>query len=175
MGEFFLKAAITAAMTQLGKDPRTIFVGQNVCYPGHVVYETLQGVPEAQRLEVPVVENTQMGLCTGLALAGYLSICIFPRMDFMLLAMDQLVNHLDKLEEMSRGQFRPKVIIRTMLGNTEPLHPGPQHCQDYTGALRLMLKHCAVFAPRTVGGLNHSYGFAEINDISTIIVEPAYR
>lgn len=162
-------------MTKLAQNPKAIFVGQNVCYPGHVIYETVKNIPANQCLEVPVFENTQMGLCTGLALAGYLPICIFPRMDFMLLAMDQLVNHLDKLSEMSQGQFRPKVIVRTMLGNTEPLHPGPQHCQDYTEVLRLMLKNAAVYAPKTIAGIQQSYFAAEMNDIPTIVVEPAYR
>ena len=167
--------ACTAAMRELAQDPRTIFVGQNVLYPGHVVYQTVEGIPEAQRLEVPVFENTQMGLCTGLALAGYLPICIFPRMDFMLLAMDQLVNHLDKLGEMSQGQFRPKVIVRTMLGNTAPLHPGPQHCQDHTEALRLMLKNTPVLTPQTPEGVRQAYQRALAWDGPSVVVEPAYR
>lgn len=162
-------------MRWLAQDPRTIFVGQNVCYPGHVVYETVKDIPDARRLEVPVFENTQMGICTGLALAGYIPICIFPRMDFMLLAMDQLVNHLDKLCEMSCGQFKPKVIVRTMLGNTEPLHPGPQHCQDYTYPLGYMLKNTPVFKIRRLDKVQHVYEQAMAWSGPSVVVEPAYR
>lgn len=170
-----MKGAVTEAMLWLAQDPRTIFVGQNVLYPGHVVYQTVQGIPESQRLEMPVAEALQMGLCTGLALAGYLPVCIFPRMDFMLLAMDQLVNHLDKLDEMSQGQFKPKVIVRTMLGNTEPLHPGPQHCQDYSQALNLMLKHTPVFRPETPESIRRIYQRAMAWDGPSVVVEPAFR
>jgi pyruvate/2-oxoglutarate/acetoin dehydrogenase E1 component len=73
-------------------------------------------------------------------LEGYIPVCVYPRIDFMLLACNQLVNHLDKMEG-----FRPKVIIRTAVGSTKPLNPGPQHTQDHTEAFSLMLKNIPVF------------------------------
>jgi pyruvate/2-oxoglutarate/acetoin dehydrogenase E1 component len=80
-----------------------------------------------------------MGFCTGLALEGYIPVCVYPRIDFMLLAANQLVNHLDKMEG-----FKPKVIIRTAVGSKSPLNPGPQHTQDHTSAFSLMLKNIPV-------------------------------
>lgn len=127
------------AMLMLAENKRTLFVGQNVLYSGAATYEALEGVPEEQRIEFPVAEELQLGFCTGLSLQGFLPVCIYPRMDFMMRAMDQLVNHLDKLETMSRGQFRSKVIIRTKVGSKKPLDAGPQHTQNHTWAIIKML------------------------------------
>ena len=143
MGSTFL-AETRKAMAMLAADPRVIFLGQQVAYSGHAVFESLQDVPAERRLEVPVFEDTQTGMATGLALAGFLPVSIYPRLDFLVLGLNQLVNHLDKLPLMSCGQFTPKVILRTMVGGTKPLDPGPQHSQDHIEALRLMLKTVTV-------------------------------
>ena len=116
------KTAVNAAMLMLAMDERTVFVGQSVRYDGAAIYHSLEGIPIHKRVEFPVVENLQLGYCTGLSLAGKLPICIYPRMDFMLLAMDALVNHLDKLPAFG---WKPKVIIRARVGQRKPLDAGP--------------------------------------------------
>ena len=125
---------LTVAMTKLAEHPKTLFVGQNMRYDGQRMHASFEGVPMERRIEMPVCEDLQMGFCTGLALEGYIPVCVFPRIDFMLLAANQLVNHLDKIEG-----FKPKVIIRTAVGCTKPLNPGPQHTQNHIEAFRLML------------------------------------
>lgn len=140
--ETFYRQKIREAMEILGKNPRTIFIGQTVGYPGSkFTYGTLDKIPIEKRIELPIMEEVQMGMSIGLALGGYIPISIYPRMDFVLLAMNQLVNHLDKLYEMSQGQINPQVIIRTTVGCITPLHPGPQHSQDHTSALENALKN----------------------------------
>ena len=138
------KDNLTEAMTWLGEQADTLFIGQGVCYDGHAMFHTLEGVPMEKRVELPVMEEAQLGMCIGLALQGFVPVCIFPRMDFLMLAMNQLVNHLDKIAEMSHGEFNPKVIIRTAVGATTPLYPGPQHCSDYTEGLEAMLGYVSV-------------------------------
>ena len=85
-----------------------------------------------KKLELPVFEDAQMGMSIGLALNGYVPITCYPRFDFLILAMNQLVNHLDKIRKMSRNEMKPKVIIRTSIGSKIPLDGGPQHTQNYT-------------------------------------------
>ena len=63
-------------------------------------------------------------------------VSLFPRWNFLLCAMSQLVNHLDKLQAMSNGGYRAKAIVRTGIGSERPLHPQQQHVGDYTEALR---------------------------------------
>ena len=136
---------IVNAMTALGADKRTIFIGQSVRYPGHAMFGTLEKVPMSKRIELPVFEEVQMGMSTGLSLEGYIPVSIYPRMDFLIIAVNQLVNHLDKIEEMSHGRFKPRVIIRTMVGSKIPLDGGPQHTQDHTEALRCLLTNVNIF------------------------------
>ena len=131
---------LTDAMTLLGAQPKAIFLGQNVAYDGNVMFKHFANVPMEQRLELPVTEEMQMGMATGLALQGYLPISMHPRFDFLLLAVNQLVNHLDKLPACSDGQWQPKVIIRTKIGSKWPLDAGPQHTQDLTESFRLLLE-----------------------------------
>ncbi len=128
------------AMKLLSDNPDVIFLGQSVAYSGNAIYRTLENIPSERRIELPIAEDMQMGMSIGLALEGYIPVSIFPRFDFLLLATNQLVNHLDKIVEMSNGQYSAKVIIRTAIGSINPLYPGPQHCQDYTDAFRLLLK-----------------------------------
>ena len=58
-------------------------------------------VNKIKKLELPVTEEMQMGMTIGLLMNGYIPVSIFPRWNFMLLAINQLVNHLDKLHIMN--------------------------------------------------------------------------
>lgn len=134
---------LTEAMNMLASEPNTIFIGQSVAYPGQAMHQSLAQVPMERRLEFPVAEDFQMGYSIGLALTGKLPITIYPRFDFLILALNQLVNHLDKAAEL--GWPPCKVIIRTAVGSKRPVDAGPQHTQDHTRALSLMLQSVRVY------------------------------
>jgi len=139
------KKELIRAMDYLAQDERSIFLGQSVLWPGNSIHGTLVNVPEDKKMEMPVFEETQLGLSTGLALAGFVPITIFPRFNFLLLAMNQLVNHLDKFPTITRGAVRPRVIIRTSIGSVRPLFPGYQHAGDYTDAFKALgLEHVEI-------------------------------
>ncbi len=97
-----------------------------------------------KKIELPVFEDVQMGLSTGLALQGFIPITCYPRFDFLILAMNQLVNHLDKIRHMSFNEFKPRVIIRTSVGSKKPLDGGVQHTQNYTKMFRDVLTEVEV-------------------------------
>jgi len=92
-------------------------------------------------------------------------------MDFLILALNQLVNHLDKFEAMSRGDFRPKVIIRTAIGAKSPLDAGPQHTQDHTEALRHLLTNVDVVKLEEAEQIVPAYKRAYHSERSTILIE----
>jgi pyruvate/2-oxoglutarate/acetoin dehydrogenase E1 component len=163
------KEELICAMGMLAQHEKTVFVGQSVRYGGQAMYPTLRDVPMEKRIEMPVVEDFQMGFCTGLALEGFIPVCIFPRIDFMLLAANQLVNHLDKIPMM--GGYRPKVIIRTAVGSRSPMNPGPQHTQDHTQAFYKMLHTVEVVTVPRAEVVMPSYLFAMDHGRSVIIVE----
>ena len=129
---------ICRAMKALSLNPKTIFLGQQVGVTDF--YGTLGGIPLNQRREMPVAEELQTGMAIGLALEGFVPVSIYQRMDFLPRACDQLVNHLDKIKELSQGIFNPKVIIRTTIGSKSPLDTGLQHSQDLTDMFKAGLK-----------------------------------
>ena len=133
------KDELVRSMDWLAKKKDTIFLGQSVKYSGNAIFNTLKTVPKNKKLETPVFEEMQMGISTGLALEGYIPITCYPRFDFLLLACNQLVNHLDKINYMSNGKMTPKVIIRTSIGAKKPLDGGIQHTQDHTKAFKILL------------------------------------
>ena len=145
----------------------SLFVGQSVKFGGQKMFQTLSGVPDYQRIEMPIAEDMQAGFCTGLAMAGMLPICIFPRIDFALLALNQLVNHLDKMQD------QPRVIIRTAIGAKYPLNAGLQHTQDHVRGFRNLLCSIPVYRLEEVDEIVPTYERALNRDGATILVEYA--
>jgi pyruvate/2-oxoglutarate/acetoin dehydrogenase E1 component len=156
---------------QLLANEGAIFLGQNVAYDGSAMYHDFDNVPMNKRIELPVCEELQMGMCTGLALQGFLPVSIYPRLDFLLLAINQLINHLDKIKLMSNGQFNPKIIIRTKIGKTKPLNAGPQHTQDHTKALTLMCTNIVVEKITRISQVLPTYKSAIKRPQSTLVIE----
>ncbi|MGA2030125.1 MAG: hypothetical protein ABSG87_08645 [Verrucomicrobiota bacterium] len=161
------------AMEFLACDERTIFLGQAVACAGTAMSNTLKNVSREKLLELPVTEEMQMGISTGMALNGLIPVSIYPRWNFLLLAVNQIVNHLDKLPIVSNGGYTPKVIIRTGIGSERPLHPQHQHIGDFTEAFRFMCKTIEVIRLDDPEQITPTYKKAlEREDgRSTIIVE----
>src|SRR3990167_5803048 len=149
-----------------------IFMGQNMRFGGTSMYHMVKHLPENQRIELPVLEEMQMGMSIGMTLEG-LKICsIYPRMDFLILAVNQIVNHADKIRLMSDRQFKLKgLIIRTAVGSTKPLFSGEQHSGDYCEALSLMCKDILVVKLTRAEDIVPIYKMAMNSETPTIIVE----
>ena len=157
------------AMKLLGEDSRTIFLGQGVGNPGTTMSPTFDAVPQDKKIEMPVAEDMQCGMATGMSLQGYIPICVFPRWNFLICATNQLVNHLDRLSLYS--DYRPKVVIRTAVPSKSPFNPGPQHDDNFTAALRLMLRTTDVVTLYNEADIVPQYEKALHSPRSTILVE----
>lgn len=159
------------AMRWLGHQYSTLFLGQAVACPGTAMTGTLQDIDPQKLIEVPVFEDCQLGMSIGLALCGCIPVSIFPRWNFLLLATNQLVLHLDKLPLYS--SYRPKVIIRTAVASREPLDPQIQHYGDFSAAFRLMLKNVEVIDLRHHAEIMPAYrkAYERCDGRSTLIVE----
>jgi pyruvate/2-oxoglutarate/acetoin dehydrogenase E1 component len=136
------KDELTKAMTFLAEKEDTIFIGQQIVYAGNPMSTTLTEVPKEKMIEVPVMEETQMGMSLGLAMTGKSVITFYPRWDFLISATNQLINHLDKFEHMTNKMVN--VIIRVGIGSKDPLDPGIQHRNDYTKEFKSMLQFTKV-------------------------------
>ena len=164
------KLAVNEAMRFLAEQSSVVFVGQSMLFDGAAIYDSMDGVPHELREEMPVAEDFQLGYCIGLSLSGKLPVCIYPRMDFMLLCMNQLVNHLDKLPLFG---WAPKVIIRARAGERFPLDAGPQHTQDHTEAFAKMLITVAISKVQRAEEVLPAYQRALAAPHSTLIIEKA--
>jgi pyruvate/2-oxoglutarate/acetoin dehydrogenase E1 component len=162
---------LVRTMSWLAEQPNALFVGQAVVYEGTAMHRTLRDVPVDRRIEFPVAEGMQLGACTGLALAGFLPISIFPRINFLLEATSQLVQHLDKIVQYSDGGYNPRVIIRTAIATDTPLNPGEQHVSDYTPAFRAMLSTIHVEVLETPNQVMPAYQAAVERKGSSLLIE----
>lgn len=162
---------LKASMDMLAKDPRVVFIGQAVEYAGTAMSNTLKDVPKEKLVEMPVFEDTQMGITLGLALAGYIPVSIYPRWNFLICATNQLVNHVDKITMMS--DYKPRIIIRTGIGSERPLHPQHQHVGDYTDAYKLMCPNINIVRLEEPGQIYEAYSGAYLkkDGKATILVE----
>jgi pyruvate/2-oxoglutarate/acetoin dehydrogenase E1 component len=165
------KDELIRSMEWLSEKEDTIFMGQSVLYSGNAIYNTLNTLPEEKRLELPVFEEIQMGMSTGMALEGLVPISCFPRFDFLLRCMDSLVNHLDKIQEMTEETFKPKVIMRTSIGSTNPLNGGVQHTNGYTEPFKQILTEVGVVLLNEPEEIFPTFESAYERDGSSLIIE----
>ncbi len=160
-------------MDFLGSKKNTIFIGQAVEVPGTAMYNTLNNVPKKKLLELPVAEEMQMGISLGLAMDGNVPISIFPRWNFLLHGINQLINHIDKFKLMAGNKLKPKIIIRTSIGSQRPLHPQYQHTGDFSSAVKKMCTTIEVIKLNKPDEVFSSYkkAYERKDGKNTIIVE----
>ncbi len=167
------KDELVRSMNWLARKKNTIFIGQSVNYTGNAIFNTLKEVNISKKIELPVFEDLQMGISTGMAMEGLVPISCYPRFDFLILAMNQLVNHLDKMQVMSVGIYKPKVIIRVAIGSKKPLNGGVQHTQDYTDVMKKMLTEVNVVLLKNPKNIFDEFKNAYRAQYSSLIIENA--
>ena len=133
------KDALTNAMTELAKKDDIVFIGQQIVYPGNPMSTTLGNVSKDLMIEVPVMEESQMGMSLGMAMAGKFVVTFYPRWDFIICAANQLINHIDKYELMT-GK-KANILIRLGKGSDKPLDPGHQHKGNYFDEFKSLCKN----------------------------------
>lgn len=121
----------------------TIIVGQAVRYKGHAITRQAFFWPEEKRIELPVAEEMQTGIALGMSINGDIVVSIYPRMNFLICAANQILNHLDKWEAM--GCKKPHVILKAVVGSEYPLDPGHQHKADWSHELKTMCENIKVY------------------------------
>lgn len=123
------KDAMIKSMDELASEG-AIFIGYNVKYGDAI--GTLKNVSNDQKIETPVAENLMAGLAIGMSFEGFKPVIYYERHDFMLVAADAIINHIDKIERISHGEFKVPVIIRAVTADAGPFYSGITHSQDFT-------------------------------------------
>ena len=131
--------AIRLGMEELAKQPNTVYLGYNVgC--GSKASGTLKNINEERLFETPLAENLMMSLGIGMSLEKYYPVVYFERFDFVLNAIDSIVNHLNKASKLSNGTFNPACLIRVAVGRRQkPFFSGMTHTQDFSKAMMNMV------------------------------------
>ena len=158
-------------MRYISNNKQVLFIGQSTSVPGNLIHKSLIKVKERQKIELPVFEDAQMGMAIGLSLNGYIPVSCYPRFDFFLLALNQFINHLDKFNEISSKEFSPFVLTRVLVGSKKPIDAGPQHTQNYSNAIKYMLKNINIVELKNKNLIFSSYKKALNEKKSTIFIE----
>jgi pyruvate dehydrogenase E1 component beta subunit len=123
--------AILAAFEYLlDRYPEVFIIGQGLWSPWYVGnsmtdLDKKYGVDRI--IDTPVSESACTGAAVGASLAGMRPIVVHPRIDFMLYAMDAVVNQAAKWSHMVGGQAHPAVTIRGIINRGG--EQGAQHSQ----------------------------------------------
>ena len=165
------KEELIKSMKWLGEKDNTIFLGQATAFSGHAISGTLSDVPKDKLVELPVMEELQMGMSAGLSLEGFIPISIYPRFNFMMLSINQLVNHIDTMREMTKSQLVPRVITRVAVGAKKPLDGGSQHTQDFTESIKNMLTDTVVVELKEPEQIFSAFQDSYYHNGSTVLIE----
>ena len=165
------KDAVNLAMAELSQ-LGAIFIGYNVL-KGDAM-GTLTNVPNEQKIETPVAENLMTGLAIGISFEGFIPVVYFERHDFMLGAMDAIVNHIDKIERISHGQYQVPVIIRAVTADAGPFYSGITHSQDFTELLKASVSF-PVYDPKNGQEVLHAFRTAAKSKRPCIVIERKSR
>jgi hypothetical protein len=161
--------AVTKAMANIGND-NSIFLGYNLGGKFGNAMGTLAGVRDDIKIETPVAENLMGSLALGASLEGFKAVVYYERHDFMLVAADVIGNHISQLERISHGEFKPNVILRTVVADAGPFYSGPTHSQDLTKMFKELVSF-PVLEPRTPEAVLNDYKKAQLTDGPVMVVE----
>lgn len=127
----YWQAINSALAEELDRDDRVILLGEDVGAPGGAFGAThgLQDRFGTERVrDTPISESLIIGTALGAAMTGLRPVAEVMFLDFVTLAMDQLVNQAAKIGYMSGGSYRAPMVIRTLCGAGRST--GPQHGQS---------------------------------------------
>ncbi len=114
----------------LEKYPEVFVIGQGLWSPwyvGNSMTDLDKKFGVERIIDTPVSESACTGAAVGASLSGMRPILVHPRMDFMLYAMDAVVNQAAKWSHMFGGQAHPAVTIRSIINRGG--EQGAQHSQ----------------------------------------------
>src|SRR6516165_11866868 len=112
----YIAAVQEAIRVEMERDPTVVFYGQDVAPSDE---DPLVQAFGRDRVRVsPISETAEIGMAVGLALAGYRPVVELLMAEFMLVAMNQVVNEAPRLRYMSGGRVKVPVVFKAGYGFT---------------------------------------------------------
>lgn len=145
----FVDAVREAADLEMARDANVVVIGLDVDDP-KAIQGTTRGLVErygpGRVFGTPLSEDAMTGAAVGMALAGLRPVHVHIRMDFLLLAMNQIVNVAAKTRAMYGGRASVPMVVRAMIGKS--WGQGAQHSQGLHGMF-MHVPGIKVVAPST--------------------------
>ncbi|MDA1330201.1 MAG: alpha-ketoacid dehydrogenase subunit beta [Chloroflexi bacterium] len=127
-----LGAAIKEGLTEIAvRDPSVLLMAAGIADPSSVYGTTAdigKHIDHKRIIEMPVSENALCGVAIGAALMGKRPVISLHRVEFALLAMEQIVNNAAKAHYISNGRHTVPLVIRMIVGRG--WGQGPEHSQS---------------------------------------------
>ena len=117
----FGEALALATKQAMHQDARVFAYGEGINDPGSFFGSTAglkESFSEARCFDVPNSEDALMGFGIGASLMGYRPLFVNLRIEFLMLAMNQLVNHAARLPAMSGYQYTIPLTVRAIVGKS---------------------------------------------------------
>jgi len=152
----YSEAIREALIQKMREDSRVFVCGIGVPDPKGVFGSTLglqEEFGEKRVFDTPSCENATMAMMIGAAMQGMRPVMVNQRVDFFLLALDQIINHASKWKWMFGGVQRIPLVVRLIVGRG--WGQGPQHSQSMHALFGHIpgLKVVAPVSPRDAKGL----------------------
>jgi acetoin:2,6-dichlorophenolindophenol oxidoreductase subunit beta len=115
----------------LSKYPKVFVIGQGLWSPWYVgatMTDLDRDYGKNRIIDTPVSELATTGAAVGASLGGYRPIVVHPRMDFMVLAIDQIVTQAAKWRHMFGGESSAPITVRAIVNRGG--EQGAQHSQS---------------------------------------------
>jgi pyruvate dehydrogenase E1 component beta subunit len=132
MPELRYREAVGEALAEeMERDESVFLVGQDIgVFQGSfkVTAGLLERFGEKRVRDMPISENTMVGMGVGAAMAGLRPVVEIMTVNFSLLAMDQIVNSAATIHYMFGGAVKVPLVIRMPQGAGHQLGPTHSHC-----------------------------------------------
>ena len=165
----YREAIARALIDSMSGDSKVLIMGESVTDPKGIFGTTLEAATKfpVRVIEAPVSENMLTGACLGLALEGWKPIFVHARCEFLMPAMEQLVNSAAKWRYV---HHRPLTMVaRGLVGRG--WGQGPNHSQAFH-AMFAQLPGLRVLYPVHPSGISHWLEEALTCGWPTMILEP---
>ena len=144
-----LEAIHDALRLEMAADDRVILLGEDIGKEGGVfrVTEGLQDLyGRARVMDTPIAEAGIVGMAAGMAIAELRPVAEIQFMGFLYPAFDQIISHIGRMRNRSRGRFTCPLVIRMPYGGG--IHP-PEHHSESTEAILVHTPGIHVVVPAT--------------------------
>jgi pyruvate dehydrogenase E1 component beta subunit len=170
----YREALNSALREEMRRDESVFLMGEDIgVFNGafKVTAGLLEEFGEKRVRDTPISENTIVGMGVGAAMTGLRPVVELMTINFSLLALDQIVNHMSTIHYMFGGQAKVPMVVRMPQGAGHQLGPTHSHCLE---ALYLHVPGMLLAVPSTAADAKGLLKSAIRDDNPVVFIEHEY-